>query len=374
MSQKKIVISGINVVDSGILSIMTDCLNQLEKYSTNKNIKIIALVNSQKLFSTPNIEYIEFPKSKKNWLFRLYYEYFHFKKLSKEFKADVWFSMHDLSPNVVSKNKYVYYHNPSPFYKLSNREWFFGFKIGLFSKFYKYLTQINIHSNDAVFVQQHWIKNQFEQWFSIKNCKVAYPETQVNIDKSKVELNPKKVHFFYPSFPRMFKNFECICDAILKLPIETQNKIEVHFTISGNENKYAKSIYKTYSKYECFKFVGKLNRNEVAGYYEAMNALLFPSKLETWGLPLTETKEFNKPIFVSDLPYAKETVGNYNKVSFFNPSNSDELAEKLKLFITNKLEFDETKNSKKPDFVGWNSIFDYIFEEDKSFQHIIHDS
>lgn len=341
---------------------MTDCLVELEKYVSDKDIKIIALVNSKKLFSIPNIDYIEFPKSKKAWVSRLYYEYFYFKKLSRKLNADIWFSMHDLSPNVVSKKRYVYYHNPSPFYKLSCKEWFFGFKIGLFSKLYKHLTKINIHSNNAVFVQQHWIKNQFIKWYSINNCKVAYPETQVNNSKTKIELNPEKVHFFYPSFPRMFKNFECICKAVLLLPKEIQDKIEVHFTISGNENKYAKSIFSKYSNHNCIKFIGKLNRNEVASYYQAMNALLFPSKLETWGLPLTETKEFNKPILVSNLPYAKETIGKYDKVSFIDSKNPTELAEKIQLFINDKLIFDETTASNKPDFVGWNSIFDFIFE------------
>lgn len=360
---KTIVISGINVIDSGIHSIMADCLSELEKYSKEKNIKIIALVNSKKLFSTSNIEYIEFPKSKKNWLFRLYYEYYYFKKLSKELKADIWFSLHDLSPNVISKKKFVYYHNPSPFYKLSPKEWFLGFKIGLFSIFYKYLTQINIKSNDAVFVQQNWIKDQFEQWFSISNCKVAYPETKVKFEKTEPKLNPNKVHFFYPSFPRMFKNFECICNAVNSLPKEIQDKIEFHFTISGNENAYAKSIFRRYSNCNCFKFIGKLNRNEVAGYYEKMDALVFPSKLETWGLPLTETQEFNKPIIVSDLPYAKETIGKYDSVCFFDPKNPTELAEKIKLFIDNKLIFDETVSSNKPNFVGWYSIFDFIFAE-----------
>lgn len=360
---KTIVISGINVVDSGILSIMTDCLKQLERYASDKDIKIIALVHSKELFSIENVEYIEFPKSKKSWFSRLYYEYFYFKKLSKELNADIWFSMHDLSPNVTAHKKFVYYHNPSPFYKLSNREWFLGFKIGFFSKFYKYITQINIHKNDAVFVQQNWIKNQFKEWFSLQNCKVAYPETKVVIDKSKIDLDHKKVNFFYPSFPRMFKNFECICEAILLLPKDIQDKLEIHFTISGNENKYAKSIFDKYSRYNCFKFIGKLNRKEVAGYYEAMDALIFPSKLETWGLPLTETKEFNKPIFVADLPYAKETVGKYDKVSFFDPKKPISLSEKIALFQNNELVYDKTTAPNKPDFVGWNSVFDFIFTD-----------
>lgn len=342
---------------------MADCLVELEKYASDKDIKIIALVNSKSLFSIPNIEYIEFPKSKKAWISRLYYEYFYFKKLSKELNADIWFSMHDLSPNVIAKKRFVYCHNPSPFYQLSTKEWFYGFKIGLFSTFYKFLYQINIKSNTAVFVQQHWIKETFKKWYKLTNCKVAYPETKVNNTQIQLELNPNKIHFFYPSFPRMFKNFECICKAVLKLPKELQDKIEVYFTISGKENKYAKSIFDKYSKYKCFHFIGKLNRNEVASYYKAMNALVFSSKLETWGLPLTETKEFNKPIFVSDLPYAKETVGKYEKVSFFDSKDPSNLADKIELFIKNQLVYDKTFESNKPDFVGWNSIFDFIFTD-----------
>ena len=362
---KTIVISGINVVDSGIRSIMTDCLTQLEAYSKNKDITIIALVHSKNLFSIPNVSYLEFPYSKKSWFLRLYYEYFYFLRLSKKLNADIWFSIHDLSPNVIAKKKFVYCHNPSPLDKLCYRDWFYGFKIGLFSKFYKYAYQKNIKTNNAVFVQQHWIKNQFEKWFSIANCKVAYPETKVSIEKSKIVLNPNKVHFFYPSFPRMFKNFECICEAVLFLPKSIQDKIEVHFTITGNENKYAQSIFKKYSKYDCLKFIGTLNRCDVAGYYEATNALLFASKMETWGLPITEAKEFHKPLFLSDLPYAKETVGQYDKVSFFNPNEPKELAQKLELFLKNELKFDIINHSsiKKPDFIGWNSIFDFIFTD-----------
>jgi glycosyltransferase involved in cell wall biosynthesis len=342
---------------------MTDCLSALEKYNSDKNIRIVALVNSRKFFNIANVKYIEFPKSKKSWFYRLYYEYFYFKKLSRQLNADIWFSMHDLSPNVVAKKKFVYYHNPSPFYKLNSKEWLYGFKIGLFSQFYKYIAKINIKSNNAVFVQQYWIKNSFEKWFSISNCKVAYPEINFPFSISNDAVKNDKIQFFYPSFPRMFKNFECICEAVLLLPKEIQNKIEINFTISGKENWYSKSIFKKYSKHEFFHFLGNLSREKVADYYSQMDCLLFPSKLETWGLPLTETKKFNKPIVVADLPYAKETIGEYDKVSFFNPNKPSELAEKMLLFVEKKIIFDATENPKKPHFIGWDSVFDFIFTD-----------
>ncbi len=87
LKPKTIVISGINMVEGGIFTILDNCLQKISDYSQNKEIKVIALVNDKSKFDYPNIEYIEFPKSKKSWFSRLYYEYFYFKKLSRENKA-----------------------------------------------------------------------------------------------------------------------------------------------------------------------------------------------------------------------------------------------------------------------------------------------
>ncbi len=340
---------------------MTDCLTELVDYSKDKDLRIIALVHSKSLFSIPNIKYIEFPKSKKSWFNRMYYEYFHFKKLSKELNVDIWFSIQDLSPNVVSKKKFVYCHNPSPFYKPTLHDWLYGFRISFFAWFYKYAYRYNIQSNTAVFVQQQWIKNQFKNWYHIPNIKVMHPETQVVSEQKAISLPAEKINFFYPSFPRMFKNMEYLCEAILLLPQAIQEKINVHITISGTENSYAKKIVSNYQKHNVFQFIGALDRATVSGYYNVMDALVFPSKLETWGLPLTETKEYQKPIFVSDLLYAHETVGNYDKVCFIDLNNPNDLAQKIQLFAEGKLSFSETNASKQPDFMGWKPLFDFIF-------------
>jgi len=71
------------------------------------------------------------------------------------------------------------------------------------------------------------------------------------------------------------------------------------------------------------------------GYYQKVKCVIFPSKLETWGLPITEAKELKKPLILSDLSYAHETLGNYEKVLFFNPDSAQELAKKMELIILN---------------------------------------
>ena len=57
------------------------------------------------------------------------------------------------------------------------------------------------------------------------------------------------------------------------------------------------------------------------------------SKLETWGMPITEYKITGKPIVTVDLPYAHETVGDYHNVSFVKQDDIDGLSEQMEKVI-----------------------------------------
>lgn len=364
MEQKKIIISGINIIEGGVLTIYQNCLHQISNYIVNKDIIVIALVADKTKFNFSNIEIIEFPKSKKSWWFRLYYEYYYFKKIAKIQKPNVWFSIHDVSPNVICKKQFVYCHNPNIFYKASLKEWFIEYKVGLFHYLYKFIYQINIKKNKAVFVQQNWIKTEFEKLFTIKNVIVTPPEYVGELRFDKLELDNNKIHFFYPSIARVFKNMECLAEAILLLPKEIQEKIVVHITIAKNENKYANYIINKY-KLPQLVFTGKLSRKQVFSYYDAVDCLLFPSKIETWGLPITEAKSFNLPLLVANLPYAKETVGDYEKVSFFNVNQPKQLAHLMTEFVNITIKYDENKYAfdTKKQLNNWFEIFDFMLND-----------
>ena len=143
--KKKIIISAINFSEGGPLTIYKECLKYLEENSL-KEYEIIALVHNKDLFSEfkSKIEFIEFKDSKKSYLKRMYYEYFYFKKLSKKLKPYLWFSLHDMTPNVIADKRVVYCHNAMMFYKMTKEERKKSLKLFLFSKFYKYIYKINI--------------------------------------------------------------------------------------------------------------------------------------------------------------------------------------------------------------------------------------
>ena len=85
--------------------------------------------------------------------------------------------------------------------------------------------------------------------------------------------------------------------------------------------------------------------------------MIFPSKLETWGLPISEYKETQKPMLLADLPYAHETVGTYDKVAFFNPYKAEDLADKMVKIIDGTLELEQTIEQKKEPYCSsWKEL------------------
>lgn len=366
LAQKTIVVSGINMVEGGIFTILHDCLQKLALYARKHNIKVVALVHDASKFRFANaqgIQFIAFPKSKKYWAYRLYYEYVHFKKLSRKLKPDIWLSLHDVTPNVDCKAQFVYCHNPNMFYKPGSKDWMMEYKVGVFHYFYKYVFRRNIHKNKAVFVQQYWIREAFEKLFQLHNVYVALPE-QIKIESTEtVELDQNFTHFFYPALSRTFKNFELIGEAVKLLPDDIKNKVKIHITIAAEDNKYAGFIVKNYSC-DQINFIGKIPRARVFGYYEKMDALLFPSKIETWGLPISEARIFGKPLLLANLPYARESAGNYDKVSFFDADKPEALALSITEFVQGSIRFDGNSYTFGQDqFKDWDSLFDFILKD-----------
>lgn len=335
MDKKNIVLSGVNLVDAGPLSVYLDFLDALIKEEYHKRYNIIALVGKKELFRKfeNKITIFEYRTAKKSWLNRIYLEYFGFKKLSLKINVDTWISLHDTTPNVKAKYRYVYCHNPSPFNRMSIIEAKFGLKYYLFSKYYKYLYKINIKKNDAVIVQQDWMRSEFIKKYKLKNVIVARPSLpQIEVPKD-LSNKEKKTIFICPSFPRYYKNFEVVCEAAAILEKSNINDFILFITLDGSENRYAKYIKDKYSNISAIKFCGILSRQQLFELYSYSKCLIFMSKLETWGLPITEYKSTNKSMIVSNLPYAHETVGKYDHVFFVNPNNADEVAKAMKEVI-----------------------------------------
>ena len=368
---KTIVVSAVNLKVGGTLTILRDCLRYLSALAETGNYRIVALVYQKELAFFRNIEYIELQWPKKTWINRLWCEYVTMKKISVKLSpVYLWFSLHDTTPNVIAEKRAVYCHNPFPYYKWKMREWLFTPKIVLFSLFSKYVYRKNIHKNNHVVVQQEWIKKEFIRAFGLKDetVVVALPASSGEQPDNSTIANLSEqgeYTFLFASSPNSHKNFECICQAtdILKGKLGI-NDFKVYITVKGDENRYAKWLYRKWGKETTnIEFIGFLDRKSLYEYYHKSNCLVFPSKVETWGLPITEFAVFNKPMLLADLPYSHETAGGCSKVAFFNPEKPHELAVQMRKLISGDESFlttQEKNNIPFPVARSWQELFDII--------------
>ncbi|MBU4509838.1 glycosyltransferase [bacterium] len=358
--RKIIVVSAVNLIEGGPLTVLQKCLGYLSA-NLSDEYEIIALVNRKELLPFENIKYLEFPKSKKSWLNRLYYEYYYFDKLAKRLNPFLWLSLHDITPKVTAERRAVYCHNASPFYRSSFHTFQLEPKFFLFTLFYKYLYSINIHRNMFVIVQQDWMRKEFANRFELQNIIVSRPESNDNFNVISL-TKPDLFTFIYPAFPRPFKNFEVICSAAEQLYLKGVQDFKIILTINGSESRYSHLIYNKFKHVPVLSFTGLQSRNKILEYYSISDCLIFPSKLETWGLPISEFKKHDKPILLANLPYAHETVGDYNKVKFFSPDNVRELADAMEALMRGDLTFDATNagNIEPPYAENWEQLFDIL--------------
>lgn len=323
----KIVISGVNLTEMGPLSIFRDALDSLVSRFGDL-YEVFAIVHDRKLFRTDGVTYLEFPKVKSSWRRRLLFEFRDLRHISERLQADLWVSIHDVTPNVTAARQVVYCHNPSPFYRLRGRDLRFGWKFPLFNLLYGYLYGINIRKNQYVIVQQAWMRERFRERYGIRNIIVAHPAGDVTSGDANVRVagRPSRYCFLYPAFPRVFKNPEVILNAARILESSGATDFEIWLTFAENINSYANAVVSRFADLRCVRWLGTLAREKILDLYRDADCLIFPSKLETWGLPLTEAKAAGCPIIAADLPYAHETVGTYGKAIFFDPDDSEELA------------------------------------------------
>ncbi|MEQ9851161.1 MULTISPECIES: glycosyltransferase [Pectobacterium] len=371
---KKIVLSGVNMVEGGILTVYRNVIKSLSRHD---DLDIICLVHDKNLFlayKKENVKFIEYKNIKNSWLKRLLFEYIISWFICFKIKPQVWFSLHDITAFIPKTTQLVYCHNPSPFYKSNYSEWKLDKKFFLFTLFYKWLYKINIKSNKSVIVQQNWIANSFHKWFGIDNVVIAKPNVVATLDghTKNIPLEnkyKKEIIFFYPAVPRVFKNFDVILDALKILKVENNeiySKIKIKLTFDKGFNLCGDYFIDKCKKekIESIEFIGFQDQAKVADIYtNEADCLLFPSKLETWGLPLSEAKFYGLPILASDLQFSHETVGSYDKVKFFDPEKANDLAIDIVSFTLDRLIYDKNyfyDENKWPTYNSWNDLADYV--------------
>lgn len=332
----RIVISAVNIRKGGTLTILRQCLKQLSIMAARGQCEVFALVHDRQLCDFPAISYIEIPSTIKSWSRRLWCEYVTMHKISRRLApVDLWLSLHDTTPRVEACRQAVYCQTSFPFYRWHPRDLLMDFKIPLFAMFTRLAYRINVHSNSRLIVQQHWLRDGLSRMLGVDPARfIVAPPPPAAIPPGVTPRHFSIPTFFYASTADCHKNFETLCRAARLLEQSLgPGRFQVIITVDGSENRYARWLRKRWGDVGSIRWEGLMKPTELFATYAGCDCFVFPSKIETWGLPISECASFGKPMILADLPYAHETAAGTTATAFFHPTDARALASLMHAFV-----------------------------------------
>lgn len=314
-----ILVYDVHASESGALSILDDLYKQVCNCQ-DKSIKWIFVVSTPHYKSNDNITVLRFPWVKKSWLHRIYFETVVTRRILKEYQPNKIFSLQNKGISYSTQPQCVYLHLPFVLsdYKMSifrdgKRLWIYQ---NVLSKFiFSSLKKVN-----RTIVQTQWMKDALIRKAGVHEDSVVLAppdisENYINIFKDSPE---SRKNFFYPATAFTYKNHITILKACHYLQQKNIMDYRVTFTIRSDENKYTEMLYRYVQKHKLqVSFEGKIPRDEVFRKY-TNSTLLFPSFIESFGLPLLEGRLSGSFIAASDSPFAREILDGYENAMFFD--------------------------------------------------------
>ena len=217
----------------------------------------------------------------------------------------------------------VYFHN-ALFICEKKFSLFESFNLWFYQNIIGKIIKNNIRFADEIIVQAEWIKRVLIKKWAIDANKIRIEKPQIESLKTSLEYKP--VAFFYPANGLNYKNHITLLKALI--PIwEINDGPELRLTVNENDlTNECKALLKQ-GKFP-ISFLGRLTREEMINEYKS-SILVFPSYIETIGLPLIEAKDLGCLIIASDCEYAHDALGEYTKVKYFSPFQPETLSEIL---------------------------------------------
>lgn len=289
-----------------------------QRFIDDSKTEYVLVLSKAQYKSTSNVTVLNFPWVKKSRFHRLFFDYFFAPRLVKKYQADKIMSLQNIIVPMKKIYQTIYLHNALVF---SDKRYSFfqDQNIWINQNIIGRKIIKSVKKADKVIVQTEWMKKAVLNKCSVESEKIEVELPCINKNEVLVPdaIDFEVTTFFYPASSAIFKNHEIIIEAAKVLKSKNLN-FQIFFTLDVSIDPRAKKIFQTIKKNNLpIIFLGSISRAEVYGYYKK-SILLFPSIIETVGLPLLEASIVGSRMIVADLPYSREILNGYEDVGYFN--------------------------------------------------------
>lgn len=316
----KVLIFDVPAENGGALSVLDEYYSKATKDVENNYIFVLSV---PKLKETKNVKILNFPWVKKSWFHRIYFDKITSQKIVSEINPDQVLSLQNIRISRINVKQKVYLHQSLPFSekKFSVTE---NFKFWVYQNLIGRMIKNSIKKTDEIIVQSNWMKKKVLEVNSNAIVSVEQPKLELdNVKTFNYTREKNFATFFFPASAEIYKNHKEIINASSKL-VADKLDFRIIFTLDSNSNdklvKELRSLIKIKSL--PVDFVGQLPREKVFEMYSE-SVLIFPSDIESFGLPLLEAKKSNTPIIYKKKNYSTDILNDY--VHCYSFTYEDEL-------------------------------------------------
>lgn len=302
----------------GALSVLKDFYEFVRTDLQARTHRWHFIVSTSELEPQGHISISIVSKGRFSWISRLWSDNMLAKKEADIFKPDLVLSLQNTIIKGISTDKQaVYIHQSIPFQNaktfsfLKKKEFVLAIYQHIIGQFISHSAQ----QARIVFVQTKWMKKNvaLRSKCNVDKISVIPVNRDVSLLSTTSSANWSNKSFFYPAFYTVYKNQDLILKATKILESKGIEDISVTLTTRSG---FGGSLIKE---------TGRISHEEVMTHLKK-STLIFPSYIETVGLPLIEAMEARTVILAADCEYAHETLYGYENAYFFNPFDPASLA------------------------------------------------
>jgi glycosyltransferase involved in cell wall biosynthesis len=158
----------------------------------------------------------------------------------------------------------------------------------------------------------------------------AYPTpTAEDLAEARVRLSLPESFILYPAQTWPHKNHELLLEALAA--IRDRDGVTIPLVCSGKLNEHSPEVKRRVAELgleEAVTFTGFVTPLELRSLYATATALVFPSRFEGWGMPISEAFASGVPVASSSATGLREVVGDAGLL--FDPDDRDQIADAMR--------------------------------------------
>ena len=359
--KKTIFVNCTAATSGGALTVLQQFLNGISKYDKGNLYYIFCTAPEIKGYESYNIKVIS-NIYKRKWIGRIWWDNIGLEKWigDNKIEPDLVVSLQNTGVRLGRRIKQIiYYHQSLPMYEykwslIKKQER----KLWIYKNIYPWFVKKHFYKNDILVVQSEWMKEAANRVLDIdlNKIKVINPTVQIKEDREIKKRSGSEENTFimiYPATNVAFKNHKVIYQALKIVNKERPDIIKnlrFYVTLEKGERDQIDG-----AEFDSnIEFLGNLEYEKLLDMYSNVDSMVFPSYLETVGLPLLEAAYFGLPIIASDLPYARETVRDYKGVAFVKYDDPEAWADAIISAYENRKKYDRLLSDQRD---TWEDMF-----------------